>query len=127
MTGFRSTGRSTDINKAWIYRPMLHEEEEPSWIDRSPGRPTFSVSPATTEGIERSTGRSTAHLERSFGLSTDSRVRIFFGLDLELFWRFLLLPINRGCNLFLELRVDFLVRVFERTNCNPLVSCVNHQ
>ena len=57
MTRLQSTERSTDMHKVWIGRPlgqlMLHEEEEPSWV----GRPTFSVSPATTEGIERPTGR----------------------------------------------------------------------
>ena len=59
ITGLRSTGWSTDMHKAWIGRPlgrsMLHEEKEPSWVGRPVDRPTFPVSPAMTEGIERST------------------------------------------------------------------------
>ena len=130
MTGLRSTGRSIDMHKAWIDRSvgrsMLHEEEEPSWPGRPPGRLTFPVSPVTTEGIEQSTGQSTVHLGRSTSRSTDSRVKTDSGP--ELFWGFLLLLINRGCNPFLGLRdfwwellrepiiiLLYLVKIFNRS------------
>jgi len=50
--------------------------------------------------------------DRTLGRSTDSRVRTNSGPDLELFWGFLLLPINRGCEPLV--RVNDFWRVFLR-------------
>ena len=84
MTCLRSTGHFTDMHKYWIGRPMLHEEQEPSWVCR----PTFPVSPVKPEEFVQSTERSTAHLGQSTGRSTDSQVRTVSGPDLEQFWGF---------------------------------------
>jgi len=70
MTGLRSIGRSTDMHKAWLVNRPVHRccTRKITQLGRSTGdRSTFSVSRAMTEGIERSTGQSTAHLGQSTG------------------------------------------------------------
>jgi len=113
----RSTARSTDMHKAWIgrlsRRPMLHEEQEPSWVGRS-HRPTFPVSAVMTKDFLQSTDMSSKSCNDR-GLFTvngavdciiesvdraierQSGQNEFWTLLRAVFEGFLLLPINRGC------------------------------
>ena len=86
----QSLDRSTEVAR-----------ETETQLGRSTGRSIdISSKSVMPEDLTRSTERLTAHLGQSTGRSTNSRVRMNSGLDLELFCGSLLFPINRGNNPF---------------------------